>query len=113
MGQHELAAFAALRQVEIRVRELDGASESQLGVPLMQAAFNKEGPLRQRDMDPGEQDAMMALFWGAIGMFKNPPSHRQVDYKDPTQAAEVILLADLLLRMLDDVEARLRPQSGG
>jgi hypothetical protein len=50
----------------------------------------------------------MALFWGAIGVFKNPPSHRQVNYQDPTQAAEVILLADLLLRMLDEVEARLR-----
>lgn len=51
----------------------------------------------------------MALFWGAIGVFKNPSSHRQVDYKDPTQAAEVVLLADLLLRLLDDVEARLGP----
>jgi hypothetical protein len=59
-------------------------------------------------MDSGEREATMALFWGAIGVFKNPPSHRQVDYQDPTQAAEVVLLADLLLRMLDEVEARLR-----
>ncbi|MBB3082548.1 hypothetical protein [Geodermatophilus sabuli] len=34
-------------------------------------------------------------------MFKNPPSHRQVDYSDPTLASEVVLLADLLLRILD------------
>lgn len=45
----------------------------------------------------------MALFWGAIGVFKNPSSHRQVDFADPTLASEVILLADLLLRMLDQV----------
>jgi hypothetical protein len=35
-------------------------------------------------------------------VFKNPTSHRQVDYADPTIASEVILFADLLLRMLDE-----------
>lgn len=43
----------------------------------------------------------MTLFRGAIGVSKNPVSHRQVDYADPTLASEVVLLADLLLRMLD------------
>ena len=44
----------------------------------------------------------MALLWGAIGLFKNPTSHRPVDY-NPTVAAEAeaVLLADLLLRMHD------------
>jgi Protein of unknown function (Hypoth_ymh) len=50
----------------------------------------------------------MALFWGAIGVFKNPTSHRPVNYDDPTVAAEAVLLADLLLRMLDDASP-LRP----
>ncbi len=49
----------------------------------------------------------MALFWGAIGVFKNPSSHRQVEYDDPTLASDVVLLADLLHRMLDQVEDRL------
>jgi hypothetical protein len=31
-----------------------------------------------------------------------PTSHRQVDYTDPTIALEVVLFADLLLRMLDE-----------
>ena len=109
LGEYELAAFAALRQVEIRVRELAGASESSLGVALMKKAFKADGPLADSSLDKGERDATMALFWGAIGVFKNPTSHRQVDYKDPTQAAEVILLADLLLRMLDDIAERLKP----
>lgn len=49
----------------------------------------------------------MALFWGAIGVFKNQVSHRQVDHADATVASEVVLLADLLLRILDGVEDRL------
>ncbi len=49
----------------------------------------------------------MSLFRGAISVFKNPVSHRQVDYADPTLASEVVLLADLLLRILDSREPLL------
>ena len=49
---------------------------------------------------------MVNLFQGAIGVFKNPPSHRQVDYDNPTVASEVVMFADLLLRMLDSIHAR-------
>jgi hypothetical protein len=40
----------------------------------------------------------MELFKGAIGLFKNPSSHRPVSYSDPTAASEIVLLADLLIR---------------
>jgi len=101
LGEYELASFAAMREVEIRVRELAGAHPRDVGVDLMKKAFKVgEGPLTDASSVRGEQEAM-ALFWGAIGVFKNPPSHRQVDYDDPTLASEVVLLADLLLRMLD------------
>jgi uncharacterized protein (TIGR02391 family) len=72
----------------------------------MRSAFNPEnGPLADRQLDPGERVGVMELFAGAIGTFKNPPSHRQVDYTDPTEASEVILLADLLMRLLDRIAA--------
>ena len=38
-----------------------------------------------------------------MGVFKNPTSHREVDYNDPTEAAEAILFADLLMRLLDRI----------
>lgn len=108
VGEFELAAFAAMREVEIRVRELANADTSVLGVKLMRSAFNPDnGPLADPQLDPGERVGVMELFAGAIGTFKNPPSHRQVDYSDPTEASEVILLADLLMRLLDRVAARV------
>jgi uncharacterized protein (TIGR02391 family) len=107
LGEYELAVFAALKEVEVRVRSLAGASPKDIGVPLMTAAFKPGGPLADSAQEGGEQEATMALFRGAIGVFKNPTSHRPVEYSDPTLAAEAVMLADLLMRMLDDVERRL------
>jgi uncharacterized protein (TIGR02391 family) len=106
LGEYELAAIAALREVEIRVRELAGASESDIGVRLMGEAFKPSSVLHDPSLDKGESEAIMALFRGAIGVFKNPSSHRQVEFDDPTEASEMILLADLLLRMLGRIEQR-------
>lgn len=107
LGDHETAAFAAMKEVEIRVRTLVGADDSLIGVDLMHQAFKSNGgPLSDSAAVKGEQTATMNLFAGAIGAFKNPASHRTVDYADPTEAAEVVLLADLLMRLLDRIEER-------
>lgn len=100
LGDFELAAFAAMREVEIAVRDLGGLGTDLLGVALMQNAFRDGGPLHDPNIHPAESVAQMNLYAGAMGLFKNPASHRRVDYADPAEASEVILLADLLLRML-------------
>jgi uncharacterized protein (TIGR02391 family) len=112
LGEYELAGIAAMREVEIRVRKLSKAGKGDIGVPLTQSAFKEGGPLADPGLEPGERKATMALFWGALGVFKNPSSHRQVEYDDPTLAAEVVLLADLLLRILDRTERRLKTANG-
>lgn len=101
LGDYELAALSAMREVEIAVRTKAGLGTELLGVKLMRAAFGTDQPLWSAELDAGESVAQMELFAGAIGLFKNPPSHRRVDYSEPTEAAEVVLLADLLLRLLD------------
>jgi uncharacterized protein (TIGR02391 family) len=103
LGEHDAAVLIAFRTVEERVRELAGVGNEELGVNLMKKAFGKDGPLRDQEVLPAEADAQMALFWGAIGFFKNPASHRSVQYEDVTEAAEAVLFADLLLRILDRV----------
>ena len=74
----------------------------------MRQAFNpNDGPLIDPSHEGGERQARSDLFAGALGSFKNPTSHRTVTYQDPVEASEVVLLADLLMRILDTVEAKL------
>ncbi|GAB3404724.1 TIGR02391 family protein [Flindersiella endophytica] len=100
-GDFETAVFVAMKEVEVRVRQLSGAPDSLLGTALMQHAFAPNGVLARGQADRGEIVAEMELFKGAIGLFKNPSSHRPVPYDNATTAAEIVLLADLLLRLLD------------
>jgi uncharacterized protein (TIGR02391 family) len=108
LGDYETAAFKAMKEVEVRVRELAGLPNELIGVSLMRQAFNPTGgPLSDDTHEGGERQARSDLFAGAIGSFKNPTSHRTVTYTDPTEASEVIMLADLLMRILDSIERRL------
>lgn len=108
LGDYETAAFKAMKEVEVRVRQLAGLDGDLIGVRLMRRAFQPGGgPLCDSSLESGEQQARADLFAGALGSFKNPTSHRVVTYEDPTEASEVVLLADLLMRMLDQVEERM------
>ncbi|MDQ3821295.1 MAG: TIGR02391 family protein [Acidobacteriota bacterium] len=107
LGDYETAAFKAMKEVEVRVRELSGLPDDLVGVKLMREAFNAQsGRLTDISHEGGERQARSDLFAGAMGSFKNPTSHRTVTYTDPTEASEVIMLADLLMRILDSVEAK-------
>ena len=113
IGDYETACFAALKEVEVAVRTAAGYNNSQYGTTMMQNAFSSpSGPLTDPGAVTSEQVATMQLFAGAIGFYKNPSSHRTVDFADPVEAAQIIQLADLLLRIVRRAEARIAAPGG-
>lgn len=96
-----------MRAIEVRVRKLAGLGNSAFGVDLMKKAFGTTGALTDPGANRGEQDGMRDLFAGAYAVLRNPAGHREIDYDDVSEAAEAVLMASLLMRILDRVEARL------
>jgi uncharacterized protein (TIGR02391 family) len=107
LGEYEQAVFVALKAVEVRVRQLGGFPDDLVGVDLMNRAFGPSGPLTDAEAVKGEQEGTRSLFAGAYAVFRNPSGHRDVDYDDVAEAAEAVVTASLLMRILDRVERRL------
>jgi uncharacterized protein (TIGR02391 family) len=101
-GEYDVAAFQAMKAVEVHVREAAELEASDIGPDLMRKAFNVDsGRLTDKLSLKAERHARSNLFAGAIGCYKNPGSHRDVDLDDPVEAAEIVLLANHLLRIVD------------
>lgn len=113
VGAFEQAALLALRAIEARVRDLTGDPRGKrgdrlTGTSLMQHAFAPDGgPLTDASGEAGERVGIMSLYVGAFGAVRNGLVHTEVEWTDPTEAAEYVLLADLLMRLLDRTEDRV------
>jgi uncharacterized protein (TIGR02391 family) len=105
-GKFDTAVFEAMKAVEVAVRSAAGLSDKDVGVPLMRKAFDKnDGPLSDMTMNEAEREMRAHLFAGAIGSYKNPQSHRNVALDNPDETAEIIMLANHLLRIVDGSQA--------
>ncbi|WP_314645680.1 TIGR02391 family protein [uncultured Microbacterium sp.] len=111
-GSYQTAVFEATRQVEVRVRDLSGLGADTYGVQLMHTAFNPDnGPLTTGEV-AAEKKAIASLFAGTIGAFKNASGHRVVHFEDPSEAADIIHLADLLLRIVERAAGETKKDNG-
>ena len=100
--EFDVAVLQAMKAVEVYVREAAKLPAGIIGVQLMRTAFHPTtGALTDPLAEAGEKDARMALFAGAIGCYKNPHSHRDVDLSNPKEAVEIILIANHLMRIID------------
>lgn len=100
-GAYDSAVFEAFKQVEIAVRRAGGYADDDIGTKLMRQAFHVDtGNLTNQDRQKAEKQACSDLFAGAIGYYKNPRSHREVEIT-AKEAIEVITLASLLLWIVD------------
>lgn len=101
-AEYDVAVFQAMKAVEVAVREASGLGADELGVNLMRKAFNVDnGPLTDMNAEKGERQARSDFFAGAIGSYKNSHSHRDVDLDNPDEAHELVMLANHLLRIVD------------
>ena len=77
-GDYDTAVFQAFKEVEGGVRQAGKYADAEMGITLMQKAFQKgSGPLADQSETEAEQHALAQLFAGAIGTYKNPGSHWQ------------------------------------
>jgi hypothetical protein len=68
----------------------------------MRRAFDvATGPLTDTNRLEGGVAGNVRLFAGAIGLYKNPHSHRNVVLSDPREGVEMIVLVRHLLRIVD------------
>ncbi len=98
----DTAVFLAFKAVEVAVRNAAQLTDSDIGVPLMNRAFEPTGALRDANADPGEEDGIRNLFAGALAVYKNPSSHRHVGQQDAKRTLNAMVLASELLCIVDE-----------
>jgi uncharacterized protein (TIGR02391 family) len=99
--EFDTAVFRAFKAVEVRVRDLGSLPADLVGSALMRKAFDVDtGSLTDANAPRAEREALSHLFTGAIGCYKNPHSHRDVELTFG-EAFEMLLLASHLLQILD------------
>ncbi|WP_428935395.1 TIGR02391 family protein [Streptomyces sp. ACT015] len=112
-GQYTDAVRSAFQAVEHRVQTLSGLSE--VGTKLMGAALGSDTPKLVVTRATGsslrsEREGFRDLFKGAMEALRNPRSHGPHFADNSEEAQEMLALANMLMRRLDEAEAKLGAQ---
>lgn len=102
--QYDLAIFNAIKIVEAEIRRRISADADDVGVDLISKAMSPKSPKLVFSDVSAEKEAAHSLYRGAVGIFKNPLSHRFIDINDPVKTFEVLSFASHLMRMLDNAK---------
>lgn len=114
-GHYDDAVFNAFKAVEDRVKHLSDSSD--IGKRLIAFALNKNSPkldIASPKADTyqkaDEREGYMFLFMGAALGIRNPRGHGGNLNTADDEAAEMLMLASLLMRALDRAEEQLALQ---
>jgi uncharacterized protein (TIGR02391 family) len=89
-GGYEIAVFKAFKALEVAVRAHMSAPSNIVGQDLRVKAFHIDTGTLTDAADPAsERESLLALFRGAVGRFKNPTSHREVNFEEPAEVIEI------------------------
>lgn len=110
-GQAAAAILEAFKAVNNRAKLLSGLDAD--GKDLMARAFRPEGPvlsLADLGTETGRnvQAGYHQMFMGAVVGIRNPRAHEQFEAMNENEALEELGFASLLMRRLDDAQARIR-----
>lgn len=75
-GDLDMAVFAAMRSVDISLRQVSGLTDHLVGTTLAQEALRPGGPLHDPEMDRGEAVALMESLQGRSGPVQEPQPPR-------------------------------------
>lgn len=108
-GDYDAAVHKAFVVIEHEVRDLTKFDASVVGTDLMRKAFDStNGPLSNQNDPKPEREALAHLYAGAIGLGKNPHSHRRVGRGDALEAIQLIAFASFLLQLAEE-RVRITP----
>ena len=100
-GEFDDAIFNAVNVVEEEIRAKMSADSTGTGAALISKVMNPQVPILSFSKVNAEQEAVHALYRGAIGSFKGAAGYRFLDTTDPVEAFECLALGSLLMRILD------------
>ena len=100
-GAYDTAVFQAFKEVEVAVRDAVEYTKEDCDVELMKKAFDpKTGKLTESTQTEGEKQGTLALFKGAMSVYKDPTCHQNVNFS-AERAAEAIIFANHLFKIVD------------
>jgi uncharacterized protein (TIGR02391 family) len=118
-GHYDEAVFNALKAVEDRFQQLTGSPKGQsgstlIGKNLMSKVFDEKSPLlditsdiANEEQKKDQREGYKFLFMGAALGLRNTRGHGGPLHTQEEEALEMLSLASLLMRRLDEGEKRL------